>query len=101
MTPAELITSCEPDTIHALQRVRDALLDAIEEVEEHIAAITQQPVTLNKTMVERIAALLYEETTGEPWTVASVEHYRFERDYYRRLARKVAALATHRKQGGE
>lgn len=53
-----------------------------------------------EAMVERIAALLYEETTGEPWTVADVKHYRFERDYYRRLAHKVAALASHRKQGG-
>jgi hypothetical protein len=43
--------------------------------------------------VERIAALLHEEETGEPWTVAGVEHPGPDRDYYRRLASKVAALA--------
>lgn len=60
----------------------------------------EQPTAVDGEMVERIAALLYEETTGEPWTVADVKHYRFERDYYRRLAHKVAALAAHR-AGGE
>lgn len=53
-----------------------------------------------EAMMERIAALLYEETTGESWTVADVDHSRFARAYYRRLAHKVAALASHRKQGG-
>lgn len=49
---------------------------------------------LDETMVEQIAALLYEEATGEPWAVAGVEHPGPDRDYYRGLARKVAALAS-------
>lgn len=60
----------------------------------------EQPTAVDGEMMERIAALLYEETTGEPWTVADVKHYRFERAYYRRLAHKVAALTSHR-AGGE
>lgn len=52
----------------------------------------QQRASVDKAMVERIAALLHEEATGEPWTVAGVEHPGPDRDYYRGLARKVAAL---------
>lgn len=57
------------------------------------AALTQQPAAVNEAMVERIAALLHEEATGDPWTVAGVEHPGPDRDYYLGLARKVAALA--------
>lgn len=58
----------------------------------------QQPATVDDVVVERIAALLHEETTGEPWTVAGVEHPGPDRDYYRGLARKVAALAAQHQE---
>jgi addiction module HigA family antidote len=58
----------------------------------------QQPAAVDEAMVERIAALLYEEATDEPWAVAGVEHPGPDRDYYRGLARKVAALSAHRNQ---
>lgn len=48
----------------------------------------------NCEALERVAALLHEEATGEPWTVAGVEHPGPDRDYYRKLARKVLALAA-------
>ena len=65
------------------------------------AALTAQPAAVDMAMMERIAALLYEETTGEPWTIADVKHYRFERDYYRRLALKVAAIVHARRIEGD
>ncbi len=43
--------------------------------------------------VERIAALLYEEATDEPWTVAGVEHDGPDRAYYRELASRVLDAA--------
>lgn len=45
---------------------------------------------------ERIAAMLYQEATDEPWTVAGVEHDGPDRAYYRELARRVldAALVS-------
>lgn len=55
--------------------------------------LAQQPTAAEEAMVERIAALLYEEATGEPWAVASVAHPGPDRDYYRGLAGKVAAIA--------
>jgi len=58
----------------------------------------RQPLAADEAMVERIAALLYEEATGEPWIVAGVEHPGPDRDYYRGLARKVAALAAKRQE---
>lgn len=58
----------------------------------------QQPAALDEAMVERIAALLHEEATDEPWTVADVEHDGPDRDYYRALARKVIVSAGQ--QGG-
>jgi len=54
----------------------------------------EQPAAVDEAMVERIAALLHEEATGEPWIVAGVEHPGPDRDYYRGLARKVLALAS-------
>ncbi|WP_313256389.1 hypothetical protein [Stenotrophomonas acidaminiphila] len=42
---------------------------------------------------ERIAAMLYEEATDEPWTVAGVEHEIPDRAYYRELARRVLDAA--------
>ena len=54
----------------------------------------EQPAAVDEAMVERIAALLYEEAIDEPWTVAGIEHPGPDRDYYRGLARKVAALAA-------
>jgi uncharacterized protein (DUF885 family) len=58
------------------------------------AALAQQPAAVDEAMVERIAALLHEEATAEPWTVAGVEHPGPDRDYYRGLARKVATIAA-------
>ena len=58
----------------------------------------QQRAAVDEVMVERIAALLYEEATGDPWTVAGVEHHGPDRDCYRGLARKVAALAAQRQE---
>lgn len=58
----------------------------------------QQPAAVDGEMMERIAALLYEETTGESWTDADVDHSRFARAYYRRLAHKIAALATQHQE---
>lgn len=54
----------------------------------------QQPAAVDGAMVERVAALLHGEATDEPWTVAGVEHGGPDRDYYRKLARKVIALAA-------
>lgn len=73
-----------------------AMLSAAPSFTEKIAA-RQQPAG-DDTMVERIAALLHEEATGEPWTVAGVEHHGPDRDCYRGLARKVAALAAQRQE---
>lgn len=53
----------------------------------------QQPAAVDEAMVERIAALLHEEATDEPWAVAGVEHDGPDRDYYRTLARKVIVRA--------
>lgn len=45
--------------------------------------------------IERVAALLYEGETGDPWTVAGVEQPGVDRAYYREWARKiVAAIAA-------
>ncbi|WP_409475573.1 hypothetical protein [Stenotrophomonas sp. Y-13] len=44
-------------------------------------------------VIERIAALLYQEATDEPWTVAGVEHEMPDRAYYRELARRVLDAA--------
>lgn len=65
---------------------------------ELYAAMSQQPPAADEAMVERIAALLHEEATGEPWAVAGVAHPGPDRDYYRGLARKVAALAAQRQE---
>lgn len=74
------------------QDYRDAALAAIS---AFTAAQQQgQSAVVDEAMVERIAALLHEEATDEPWTVAGVEHPGPDRDYYRGLARKVAALAA-------
>ena len=70
--------------------IRDALIRlGWTPPDEH----TQQSATVNDVVVERIAALLHEVTTGDPWTVAGVEHPGPDRDYYRGLAHKVAAIA--------
>src|SRR5690606_9193848 len=61
---------------------------------DHDTALAQKPAAVDGAMAERIAALLYEEATGDPWTVAGVEHEGPDRDYYRKLARKVLALAA-------
>lgn len=42
----------------------------------------KQPAALDEAMMERIAALLYEEAIDEPWTVAGTEHPGPDRDYY-------------------
>jgi len=60
----------------------------------HVPGPDQQPAAVDEAMLERIAALLHEEATGEPWIVAGVEHPGPDRDYYRGLARKVLALAS-------
>ena len=57
------------------------------------AALAQQPEAVDEAMVERIAALLHEEATDEPWGVAGVDHDGPDRDYYRALARKVIVSA--------
>lgn len=57
------------------------------------AALAQQPEAVDGAMVERIAALLHEEATDEPWGVAGVDHDGPDRDYYRALARKVLVRA--------
>ena len=62
------------------------------------ALAAQQPAAVDEAMVERIAALLHEEATAEPWTVAGVEHPGPDRGYYRGLARKVAALAARHRE---
>jgi hypothetical protein len=54
----------------------------------------QQPAAVGEAAVDRVAAALFEEATDEPWTVAGVEHEGPDRGYYRKLARKVLALAT-------
>ena len=71
-----------------------------EKVEEDYAEeLAQQPAAVDEAMVERIAALLHEEATDEPWAVAGVEHDGPDRDYYRTLAHKVIVRAAQ--QGGE
>jgi hypothetical protein len=42
---------------------------------------------------ERIAAMLHQEATDEPWTVCGVEHDGPDRAYYRELARRVLDAA--------
>jgi hypothetical protein len=74
-------------------------LDELRECCRYPKHATSQPAAVDEAMVERIAALLYEEATDEPWTVAGVEHPGPDRDYYRGLARKVAALAAMAAQG--
>lgn len=80
---------------------RDELRDRMESA--HTSAPPSAPVGVeafasrlragvDETVVERIAALLHEEATGDPWTVAGVEHPGPDRDYYRGLARKVVAV---------
>jgi hypothetical protein len=49
-------------------------------------------------LVESIAALLHEEATDEPWTVAGIEHDGPDRTYYRELARKVVNLTAAQQQ---
>lgn len=49
------------------------------------------PRTEDAEAIERVSALLCEEETGEPWTVAGVEHPGVDRAYYRELARKIVA----------
>lgn len=79
-------------------RDRPAMAEDLEAVrlyvEQASAALAQQPAAVNEAMAERIAALLHEEATDEPWSVAGVEHDGPDRDYYRTLARKVIALAA-------
>jgi len=76
------------------------LASIADEIERRLAAAEAvKPVAVDEAMVERIAALLHEEATAEPWTVAGVEHPGPDRDYYRGLASKVAALITQQ-QGG-
>jgi hypothetical protein len=58
----------------------------------HVPGPEQPAAVDDMVVVERIAALLHEEASGEPWTVAGVEHPGTDRDYYRRLASKVAHL---------
>ena len=112
---AALIAACDPDTIRALLNERDALAAEVEWLRRgpH-PAIThcdkcgcdwldnglnpvgcpycKQSETVDEAIVERIAALLYEEATDDPWIVAGIEHPGPDRDYYRGLASKVAAL---------
>lgn len=88
---AEYIEHCADRLERLGLRVTAVALRAI--AHEH-RALAQQPAALDGAMVERIAALLHEEATAEPWTVAGVEHPGPDRDYYRGLARKVAALVT-------
>lgn len=91
----------------ALQVKVEALCEALEtclEMEERpkviesaraaLAAAQQRSAIVEEALVERIAALLYEEATGDPWTVAGVEHSGPDRNYYRGLARKIATLVT-------
>lgn len=61
----------------------------------------QQPEAVDGAMVERIAALLHEEATDEPWAVAGVEHDGPDRDYYRTLARKVIVRADQQPGGSD
>lgn len=95
----------------ALQTKVEALCEALEtclEMEERpkvieraraaLAAAQQRSAIVEEALVERIAALLYEEATGDPWTVADIKHPGPYRDYYRRLARKVLALATQHQE---
>src|SRR5690606_35622972 len=71
-TPAQVIEYLEDDV-----NMRVALSIHFEEQHD------QQPAAVDEAMVERIAALLYEEATDEPWTVAGAEHPGPDRDYYR------------------
>ena len=61
--------------------------------DKYTPCAAQQPAAVDEAMVERIAALLHEEATDEPWTVAGVEHEGPDRGYYRKLARKVIVSA--------
>lgn len=72
-----------------------------QDLDAMLAAAPPQPAAVNEAMVERIAALLHEEATGEPWAVAGVAHPGPDRDYYRGLARKIAALAAQQQGGAE
>ncbi len=91
----------------ALQAKVEALCEALEtclEMEERpkvieraraALAAAQRSAIVDEALVERIAALLYEEATGDPWAVAGIEHPGpADRDYYRGLARKIATLVT-------
>jgi hypothetical protein len=60
--------------------------------ERYAASECQALAAVDEAMVERIAALLYEEASDDPWTIAGVEQPGPDRDYYRGLASKVAAL---------
>lgn len=53
-------------------------------------------LTPSEVEVERVAAVIYEMETGDPWTVAGVEHPIGDRDYYRDMAR--AAIQAIRSQ---
>lgn len=60
------------------------------------------PPEVDEAMVERVAEVLYEDATDEPWTVAGVEHDIADRVYYRELARAAltAALKPAAGSGG-
>jgi len=53
----------------------------------------------NTQDAERIAALLYEEATDEPWKIAGIEHEGPDREYYRSLARRVMAAMSDQNKG--
>jgi hypothetical protein len=59
-------------------------------------AMSYNPI--NERVVESIAALLHEEATDEPWTVAGIEHDGPDRTYYRELASKVVNLFSTQQQ---
>lgn len=62
--------------------------------ERYAASECQALASVDEALVERIAALLYEEATDDPWIIAGIEQPGPDRDYYRGLARKIAALAA-------
>lgn len=85
--------AADPRSTHRVWRGDDWQPCYCEATNDHRIG-SEQPVAVDDMVVERIAALLHEEATAEPWTVAGVEHPGPDRDYYRGLARKVAALVT-------
>lgn len=89
---ALLIDASPKDELESWKRGTKACAEVLGQVMRQ----TQDSPKGGSEACERIAAMLHQEATGEPWTVAGVEHDGPDRAYYRELARRVldAALVS-------